>query len=276
MITIGTQIYGLASQLAEDFEGTIRSLRRMGFDAIEPLVVIAENQKGHPINFWALETLRRAKRVMDQEGMIIPSAHLMELIEDPAKADAGDISGILRQLKKEFAIPAFVFSGLISTQEEALSWAILLSRVASLVQDDGIRILYHNHDAEFQGGQPGDHLELFLTTASQVDLQMDTGWVGVATDELEVFERFKDRIGALHLKDEYPEFLRSGYDRTSIPSEAFSPIGSGGIRHDRILSRLSELPRFKGSLVIDQDASRQDMMEELRKGLSYIRKQIAK
>lgn len=268
-ISIGTQIYGLLDRLNEDFEGTIRMVRQIGFDAIEPLVVLREHQENTPMNFWALETLDRAIRCMAEVGLVVPSAHLMDLVGDPDQSSLEEIAATLKDLSHRFGIRCFVFSGLIDGQRKALSWAVLLEGAALRLLHDGISILFHNHDTEFQDG--GDALALFLEKAPHISLQLDTGWVASASEEMAAVERFKDRIGALHMKDEYDEYLRSGYTHETMPLKAFCAIGSGGVRNREILGRLGALPSFSGSIVIDQDASSGDVFEDLRSGLEFIR-----
>lgn len=68
---LGVNTYGLCKELTEDFAGTFNRLYEIGFQAIEALVAPEERQGDRPMNWWALETLMRAKQRVDELGMEI-------------------------------------------------------------------------------------------------------------------------------------------------------------------------------------------------------------
>jgi sugar phosphate isomerase/epimerase len=100
---------------------------------------------------------------------------------------------------------------------------------------------------------------------------MDIGWAGMAGDEMDIVQRYADRIATIHLKDFYAPYLRSGFNRTNIPAEAFAPIGSGAVATAQVLQRLNSLPQFTGNLIIDQDESRIPMLEALKTGFDNVK-----
>lgn len=62
--------------MTADLPGTIKALHDIGFHAIEPFILFKSKQGKMPGNLWALDTLEKAKRIMDKLGMAIPSAHI--------------------------------------------------------------------------------------------------------------------------------------------------------------------------------------------------------
>lgn len=96
-------------------------------------------------------------------------------------------------------------------------------------------------------------LDRFLElTAPEVRLQIDIGWAGLMTDEVEAVKKYADRIQSIHCKDFYPK-AKEGYNHTNMPEECFAPIGEGVIKTREIMGMLDELPLFDGSVVIDMD-----------------------
>ena len=59
-----------------------------------------------------------------------------------------------------------------------------------------------------------------------------------------------------------------------MPVEAFAPIGEGAIHTKEVLALIDELPRFAGTVIIDQDKYSGDMLTALEKGCGNIRRML--
>ena len=53
---IAVQSFGLKQELEADLPGTIRKIRDIGFDGIEPLILFQAEQGKMPKNVWAQDT----------------------------------------------------------------------------------------------------------------------------------------------------------------------------------------------------------------------------
>lgn len=273
-MNIATQTFGLEKEFTADLTGTIQALHNAGFQAIEPLLLFDEKQGKRSKNLWALDTLKTAWEKMQSLDMEIPSVHIgvgFGWLTMPVNL----ITKNILMLHKAYGIRDYVISAPFGTLALAKHWAKLAANISDAITPHGCRVLYHNHDDEFQSvryqGKTVEAMEAFLDlTSPDVLLQVDIGWAGMAGEEADIVKRYAAKIASLHLKDFYPKYRNSGYTRKNMPTEAFAPIGKGAIATEKILSMSKELPDFSGNIIIDQDKSVGSMLEALKIGRGNI------
>ena len=276
---IGVQSYGLGPLLGSDFEGTLQSLKEMGFDLIEPLIVFQEKQGKLPRNLWSFELLEKALPILKECGLAMHSAHVGAGI-GPFRLPARTVAEGIRRLTERTDIRLFVFSGMFTGDRGARRWAAYLKELSEMLDGTEARVVYHNHNMEltpvFSGGRFHCPLDTFFELAgSKVCLQMDFGWAAFAGDEEEIFERYRDRIVSLHCKDFAPGICRSGKNMRKLPDAAFTAIGAGEVKTGRLVARYLSLPDVGGDIIIDQDKTAGDRVADLKEGLANIRRAIA-
>ncbi len=271
---IAVQGFGLKKEFEEDLVGTIRKIREIGFDGIEPLILFQAEQGKMPKNVWAQDTQEIAFAAMKELGMQIPSAHI-GVGFGPFTMPAGNVIQGILQAHADYGIDTFVMTAPFGSAMVARHWAKLAKTVSDAVKPQGCRILYHNHDDEFHAVRgDGNALDLFLKkTSPDVLLQIDIGWAGMAGGEYEIVKRYGDKLHTLHLKDFYGQY-RGSYTRKNMPDAAFAPIGEGAIRTKDCIALSKTLPNFSGSYIIDQDKSTRDMLEDLKVGYENIRRML--
>lgn len=277
MTTIATQTYGLGRELTADFEGTLEKLHAIGFDALETFILFRPAQGSTPKNLWTFEMLKVGDGKLKSLGMGISSAHIG--IEFGGQVlPTAVIADNVRHVREVYGIRDFVISGHFGTPEAAKRWAGISCEIAAAIAQADCRLLYHNHDDEFRKlrqAEAEDAMEIYLAeTGSQVFLEMDIGWAAMTGNELEIVERYAERIAIVHLKDFYGPFLRSNYTRNNVTQDAFAPIGCGAVATARVLAWLERLPNFTGSLVIDQDESGIPMLEALKTGYDNVKSML--
>lgn len=275
MIRIGTQTFGLGKELSADLAGTIRDLHEMGFNAIEPFVLFKGKQGRMPKNLWALDTLARAKEIMDQFGMVIPSVHIGIGFGGLSMPAGMAIKKILA-LHQSIGVKYFVVSGPFGDVKSARKWGKLMRKISDGVKPHGCTMVCHNHDDEFNkitvGGKNMAAMDYFMELAGpDVLLQLDIGWASVAGDEMEAARRYADRIVSIHLKDFYPGYRDGNYTSHNMPVDQFAPIGEGEVKTAEILAIRENFPHFSGSVIVDQDHYSGDMLESLKIGCRNIR-----
>lgn len=278
MPIIGTQIYGLTKELSADMERTLRSLHEAGFQALEPLLLFVEKQDRYPKNMWSLETLSQTLSLLKELEMRIPSVHIGIGSGDYIMPVDTVVEGILN-VKENFGIDSFVISGMFQSFGETKRWGELIGKINRSVSPYGCTVIYHNHDTEFRQitvrGQQREAMDYFFELAGDdIMLELDIGWAGVGGDECIIFDKYRDRISLLHLKDFFPGY-ESGYERDDLPEEAFAPIGAGIIKTEEIVRACRLLPNFKNVFIIDQDKYAGDMMEALKAGFNHISRLLA-
>lgn len=276
---IGVQSYGLGPLLGSDFEGTLRGLKEMGVDLIEPLIVFQEKQGKLPNNLWSFELLEKAIPILKECGLAMRSAHIGTGI-GPFRLPARTVSENIRRVMEMTDVRLFVFSGMFPDDRGARKWASYLKELADLLDGTGAKVVYHNHNMEltsvFSGGRIHAPLDTFFKLAGpKVFLQLDFGWAAFDGDEEAIFERYRDRIVSLHCKDFAPGVCRSGKNMRALPDAAFTAIGAGEVKTGRLVARYLSLPGGGGDIIIDQDKSAGDRIADLKEGLATIRKAIA-
>lgn len=276
-IMLSVQSFCLKDALGADLPGTIRRLHEIGYDSFEPLLVFDEKQGKKPANLFSFERLAQLKPILDSYGMAIPTAHAGIGYGNFFMPTPKIISS-MRRAHEEYGISRFVVGGMFTTARGARKWAKVCSDVAEAIHPFGCTIVYHNHDVEFKqilvGGRTLTAMDYFMELVSPlVMLQPDIGWVSNAVDEVEYVKQNADRIVSIHLKD-----LKDGsnaYTAKNMPTEMFTPIGEGRVHTKEVLALMSSLPHAEGRLVVDQDRSTGDIMDDIARGYQNIQAMLA-
>lgn len=122
-----------------------------------------------------------------------------------------------------------------------------IAAVASIAREHGLRPLLHPH--------AGTHLEFIdeiEPLAEEIELCLDTGHAAFAgLDPVELYERWPDRVGCLHLKDLDRKRTSGGY-WAAVHRGAFRPVGEGCVDFSRLFAALRR-HGFDGWATIEQD-----------------------
>lgn len=271
---IGVNTFGLTQKIEADMPGTFRAVKEAGFDAVELLVVPVKKHRGFPVAFSAEDMFHKVMAQVRACDLQVPSVHVLCSTGHSLRSEKAIIRTI-RELHAKHGIHTFVFSGMFSDIKGARKWAKYIRSIADAVRVDGCKILYHNHTQEFQKvtvhGITTTALDYFLELVGEdIALQLDIGWAGVVADELALAQRYRERIVSIHLKD-FAAGTKGTYDNTNMTTERFTAIGCGEIRTAEVLAIRDTLPRFNGSIIIDQDNSVGDMLDEIRTGLVNVK-----
>ncbi|MBR1583975.1 MAG: sugar phosphate isomerase/epimerase [Clostridia bacterium] len=196
-------------------------------------------------------------------GFSLPSAHVTPwLLKEEEK-----IGETLLALHRHTGISTFIFSGLTETEGDGRRCGSILGKAAREIREEGISILYHNHTMEFEPVPHSDQTILdviFEAAEDAVGLQLDIGWAGIVGDEIAIARRYADRVVEIHCKDFYPGARQ--YTWNNMPKEFFAPIGEGWIQTKAILDMIPSFRHFNGVVLIDQDQSAGNMLEDIRVG----------
>ena len=270
---IGVNSFGLINKMQDDMPGTMRAIANAGFDEVELLLLLKKKQWKIPIALAAKETIPLLIGEAAKCGLRVKSIHvfgstLCFLI--PRKK----LARYFEELHCTYGIENFVFSGMFDDAKGAKKWALFLKQLSELIDTNNIRILYHNHSQEFEMLQINETsmsaLDYFFSLAGEkVGLQLDIGWAGVGGDELAIAQKYADRIVSIHLKDFVPG-TKGNFKNENMPKERFCAIGNGEIRTAEVLAIRDTFTLFNGSIIIDQDHSPTDILEDIRIGCQNI------
>lgn len=184
------------------------------------------------------------KAGLERHGLRAPSSHVaLERLQ-------GDRQGIVRQARELgvelLIVPAVAPEARPADAEGWRRFGLELGALRAGLADDGIELAWHNHDFEFRNVGDGLYpLDLMFEAAPGLLWEADIGWLHAAgEDPLAWLEKYRDRIGALHIKDVAPPGENADED-------GWTDIGDGVIDWKRLL------PAIKASgaelLVLEHD-----------------------
>jgi sugar phosphate isomerase/epimerase len=167
---------------------------------------------------------------LDKNGLAMPTGHfgLDQLKDTDSALKIAETIG-MKRLYCPFIMPD-------QRSEDESKWLELAETLASIgekVTAAGYGFGWHNHDFEFVATTSGrTPMEIILETAPKIEWECDVAWVirGKA-DPLTWFDRYGDRITAVHVKDlaaegEYPD--ESGW----------ADVGYGTVGWDNLINEV--------------------------------------
>ena len=209
---IGLQLYTVRSAMNQDLEGTIAAIAAAGITELE----FAGYYK-KPASWW--------RDVMKSHGMTSPSTHIglpkTDAEWEPHFAMAKEMGHAC------VIVPSFgaEFRGEGGYQRLAAR----LNSSGEMASKVGLRIGYHNHNAEFApqaSGPNGHEILLANTDPNLVDFELDLYWaVKAGQDPLKILAAHPNRFTYCHVKDAGP-----------APELAMMDVGAGTINFAQIIA----------------------------------------
>ena len=179
----------IKEELEQDLWGTLEKMAKLGYQGVEGEVIVGETAQATKENRKRLEDLGMscvAARCSHYKEEELPQAfETAHAIGAPFVADY-------------WAGP--------ETQEELDQLAEQLDRMAGKAEEAGLRLIYHNHEHEFQPkfGKK-NHIRTFdylYDNTEKLQFELDIAWCHFGgADPVTVIRRCGDRIPVLHVKD---------------------------------------------------------------------------
>ncbi len=260
---IALQVYSVRDAATEDFEGTMRAVKEMGYDGVELA------------GLYGLESAVACKKVLDKVGLELVSAHVgFDALEDDAQLDDYAATGV-----KFVAIPWMV----APKNEEELNAAIARIRnCGERCKARGIQMLYHNHDFEFEKINDKYILDTYYAEipADLLQTELDTCWVNVGGENpSEYVRKYTGRAPIVHLKDftgskSENMYALIGTDTAKEDSAGkfeFRPVGYGKQDFPSILAAAEDAGA--GWVVVEQDSPALDKtpLECAKMSIDYLK-----
>lgn len=244
---IALQLYSVRDELAADFEGTLKAVKEMGYDGVE---------------FAGLCGLAAAevRALCEKNGLVPISAHV------PYADMVADADGVISTYKeigcKYIVIPYLTPE--YRPGEELFGEVIETAKsVGAKATENGLTLLYHNHDFEFVKLDGEYALDILYkeVPASSLQTELDMCWVNVGGEKPDDYLRkYAGRAPVVHLKDFVGGKTENMYALIGIDENEkketggkfeFRPCGSGVQDFTSIL----EAAEFSGAewVVVEQD-----------------------
>jgi len=250
---IGIQLYTLRNEMEQDMEATLKAVKEMGYDCVE-------------FAGYFGKTAEEVKALLEKYGLEAISVH--QIYEVFLDKEQENIDYLKTLGVKYCAIP---WMGLEKhagnecfprTVEE-------IKKVAKALKDNGITMLYHNHDFEFKKYEDKYLLDWLYESvpADLLQTELDTCWVKYAgVDPVEYMKKYAGRGEVLHLKDfvcknfaggpAYALIGEDGKEQKPASKEdngfEFRPVGQGLQDFEAIIKTAEEIGI--NYLIVEQDA----------------------
>ncbi len=220
---VALQLYSIRTDMEKDVLSTLKAVKDMGYDGVE-----LAGLYGH--------APEQMKAWLDEVGLTPISAHvpLAEMLADADKVIADyktvGVQYIVVPYLEEERRPGN--AGFEKCVEDVKS-------LAKKCAENGLPLQYHNHDFEFKTVDGEYGLDIFLSSAPALGLELDTCWAAVAGVNVGKYLRsYNGRTPILHLKDYYKSEGKAGklynligIDDNASPEEEsafeFRPLGKG-------------------------------------------------
>lgn len=220
-LKVGLQLYSVRAQLEADMEATLAAVKAAGYDYVEFA------------SFYG-RSAEEIREMLDRHGLRCISVHRRC---EPFLSDAeANIRELLTVGAEYCAIP-YMDAECQKGGAEFDSAVDRIRNVSALLRQNGIQLMYHNHEHELEKYEGKFLLDwLYETLGTDVlEPEIDTCWVRYAGyDACAYMEKYKGRLNIVHLKDFVSEATvaeRKAQGATSPTREdnkfRFRPVGEG-------------------------------------------------
>ena len=272
----GVNLFGLNELASAEFARTAERLAAYGYGSVEPMVMLAcdraemEHKPFIPKSMWQQDELIGRSRFLKEEyGMRITSIHFGGLpgedFSTPAKI------GSLLEIMEKTDVRDFVMSRMLRTEAEIRRDVDIFLAVEEQLRRHGGRLLYHNHEAEEAFLPAGDGREMIMDRflrlcGGAIHMEVDAGWTLFGgADEVAFLEGHREHVARIHLKDFKPGFSAERREKDIVA------VGEGVLRLREILAFAARQGLADDEIIVDQDCSPVDLMDDLRRSVAHIR-----
>ncbi len=246
---VGLELYSVRDELQKDPEGTVRAVAQMGYQCVEFYAPYFE---------WSATQAKQMRKLMDDLEIRCYSTHNNEdFFSAPKIGHARELNQILgaKYMVQAWSDPKPDLDG----------WKRLADRLnaaADKLAPSGLKVGYHNHDAEWKpvGGKRPIEI-LASNTKPTVMLQLDIGTcLEAGADPIAWIRANPGRIRSIHCKDWSPD-----------PNVAYKTLFGEGKADWKGIFRAAEGVGGVEYYLIEQEGSRFPELETAKRCLEAFR-----
>jgi sugar phosphate isomerase/epimerase len=211
---IGIQLYTVRADMERDFDGTLKSIKDIGYDQVEFAGYFGHSPKD-------------VRAILDRLHLDAPSSHIgqpVAVTQNWQKTiDDAKIMG------HKYLVIAWIDPKDRTKLDDYKKFADWFNTAGETARKSDVRLAYHNHDFEFApiDGQLPYDLLLERTDPKLVAMEMDLFWVTKGgKNPLDYFNRFPGRFEMVHVKD-----------MDASPDQKMVDVGQGKIDFARIFAQ---------------------------------------
>ena len=268
-MNIGVNTWGLSKEFKKDFSRTLDRLKEIGVEEIEPCFVLTDSfnffkrigffigltLNGTSGSNWFYHLIDKKMSVVKEKGLNVKYVHLTFIMPD--KKALGKMIPTAKALALKYNIKGYVISLLPKDISTARGYLDDINSFNEALKEINCKTIYHNHSEEMNSA-----LDFLMDSVPDMYLEFDVGWSVIGEkDPLEIINKYNNRINIIHFKD-VPEGEKK--DLSTI-------IGEGSVDLKGIIEATKD-KYLSGEIeyIIDQDASKGDIITDLQKGIKNI------
>ncbi len=249
-IPVGLELYSVRDELQKDPHATVRAVAKMGYQCVEFY---------GPYFDWTEAQAKDMRKVMDDLKIVCNSTHNDEGYFAPDKIDHA--RALNQILGAKYMVQAWS-----DPKPDLDGWKALadkLNAAADKLEPSGLKVGYHNHDAEWKplGGKRPIEV-LAANTKPSVMLQLDVGTcLEAGADPVAWIKANPGRIRSIHCKDWSPD-----------PSVGYKTLFGEGKADWKSIFKAAESDGGVEYYLIEQEGSRYPALETVQRCLTAFRK----
>lgn len=270
-LKIGLQLYSVRDDMAQDMYAALKKVKEIGYDYVE-------------FAGYFDHSAEEVRSMLDEIGLTCVSVHQAYnlFLEEGQKA-----ADYLKTIGADYAAIPWMAAEDHKGCDHYDNVIADITKVGRLLKDNGIQLLYHNHDFEFQKYDDKFLLDWIYESVSEDLLQteVDTCWVKYAGyDPCEYLKQYTGRSPVVHLKDFTCKRFAGGPAYALIDENGkeikttredngfeFRPVGMGLQDFPAILKAAEEAGAAYA--IVEQDASvDRPPMEAAKLSREYLKK----
>ena len=270
-LKIGLQLYSVRDDMAQDMYAALKKVKEIGYDYVE-------------FAGYFDHSAEEVRSMLDEIGLTCVSVHQAYnlFLEEGQKA-----ADYLKTIGADYAAIPWMAAEDHKGCDHYDNVIADITKVGRLLKDNGIQLLYHNHDFEFQKYDDKFLLDWLYESVSEDLLQteVDTCWVKYeGYDPCEYLKKYTGRSPVVHLKDFTCKRFAGGPAYALIDENGkeikttredngfeFRPVGMGLQDFPAILKAAEEAGAAYA--IVEQDASvDRPPMEAAKLSREYLKK----
>lgn len=268
-LKIGLTLYSIQDDVEKDMDASLKAVKEMGYDYIE-------------LGGFYGRSPEEIAELLKKHDLQIVTIHMQydEVLENTEET--------LKTLKtlgvKNFVIP---WMGIENHKgHEGFEQAMKdIRKAAAILKENGIQMMYHNHEFEFEKYEDKYVLDwLYETlTTDVIKPQVDVCWAKYGgADPCEYLRKYAGQMKVVHFKDFVCEEMNNGpvYDLLGVEKDEgeddgrkgfhFRPLGQG-VQDFPSIIKAAEDAGIEYAIVEQDKAETATPMESVKMSLEYLR-----
>lgn len=211
---ISLQLYTVREHLAKDELKTLETISAIGYEGVE-------------IGYGSSEAF------LDKCVELSLEITGMHVSLDALQNDLDGVIAYAKKIGNEFVILSWISEDHRGDLGAWTKTADTLSHIGARLREQELRLLYHNHDFEFESFDGKYGLDVLLENVPEENMgaELDTYWVQKGgADPVQYIERYASRLPLLHIKDmtERGDFAEVGQGTLDWPA-IFTAAEAAGV-----------------------------------------------